>query len=96
MAVAEAGRNRYLADCYARLLDEGRRIVHMHYARRRNAEEKYPLGPEHFEMIDAIRDRDEHRADRLAHEHTRMFHDRLAEFMQANYLEDLDPAGASR
>ena len=93
MAIADAGRNRYFADLYRQLLDEGRRILHMHYQRRRDADEKFPLGPEHFQMIEAIQNKDEARADQLAHEHTRMFHERLVEFMRVNFLEDMDANG---
>ncbi len=31
MAIAKAGRNTYLARSYGQLLDEGRRILHMHF-----------------------------------------------------------------
>jgi len=89
MTVAEAGQNPYFADAYRRLLDEGRRILHMHYARRRDSDDPYPLSPEHFHMVAAIRDRDEAAADRLAHEHTRVFHDRLIEFMRVAYVEEI-------
>lgn len=90
MAIADAAKNPYFTTAYGRLLDEGRRILHMHYDRRREADDRYPLGPEHFDMIEAIRQQDEAEAGRLAHEHTRMFHDRLLEYMQANYVADID------
>lgn len=41
-------------------------------------------------MIEAIRPRDVELADRLAHKHTRQFHDRFMDFMQAKYDEDFD------
>lgn len=90
ITIAEAAQNPYFTTAYGRLLDEGRRILHMHYFRRRESDDRYPLGPEHFDMIEAIRRQDEDEASRLAHEHTRMFHDRLLEFMQANYVADID------
>lgn len=90
MSVADAAGNPYFTTAYGRLLDEGRRILHMHYFRRQEADDRYPLGPEHFEMIEAIRQQDEAEAGRLAHQHTRMFHDRLLEFMQANFVADID------
>lgn len=39
-------------------------------------------------MIDAIEARDVESADRLAHEHTRQFHDRFMNFMRARYEDD--------
>lgn len=92
MTIAKAGRNPYFSDHYRKLLNEGRRILHMHYQRRRDLKEKFPLGAEHFQIIKAIEARDELRADQLAHEHTRMFHERLVEFMGVNFLEELEPS----
>lgn len=43
-----------------------------------------------YDMIEAIRKRDVTRADKLAHDHTRHFHDRFVRFMSANYSEDFD------
>lgn len=86
MTIARAGGNLYLADAYARLLDEGRRLLHLHYARRRDADDPFPLGPEHYQMIEAIRENDEAESDRLAHAHTRVFHQRLQDFMAVEFI----------
>lgn len=88
MAVAAAGRNSYLADAYGRLLDEGRRLLHLHYARRSDTDDPFPLSPEHYQMIEAIREKDEAEADRLAHAHTRVFHQRLQDFAPVQFIED--------
>lgn len=88
MAVARAGRNPYFTDAYGRLLDEGRRILHMHFEFTRNSSKGRSLGPEHFTMIDAIERRDVEAADRLAHEHTALFHDRFFEYLRAKYQDD--------
>lgn len=88
-AIARAGRNPYFTDAYDRLLDEGRRILHLHYTRVRNADDPFKLSPEHFDMIEAIRKQDEAESDRLAHDHTRVFHNRLVEFMRVTFVEDL-------
>ena len=90
MAIANAGKNPYFAEFYSKMLDEGRRILHMHYAHRRQSKDPFPLSPQHHEMVEAIRQQDEHRADRLAHDHSRLFHDRLLEFMSVEYIEDFD------
>ncbi|GAA6165654.1 GntR family transcriptional regulator [Pelagimonas sp. KU-00592-HH] len=88
MAVAKAGRNPYLMESYGRLLDEGRRILHMHFEFTKNSVKGRSLGPEHFTMIEAIERQDADAADRLAHEHTALFHDRFFDFLQAKYHED--------
>lgn len=68
MAMAEAGRNPYYAALFARLLDEGRRILRLYYSSFGDA-----LPPrysdEHEQMIAAIAARDVDLADRLASAH---------------------------
>lgn len=90
MAVAAAGRNAYLARAYGQLLDEGRRILHLNFDYLRSSATEEMLGGEHHQMIEAIRDRNIELADRLAHGHTRQFHDGFMKFMRANYDEDFD------
>ena len=90
MTIAEAGKNPYLARAYCQLLDEGRRILHMHFNYIKASATDKLLGSEHQDMIDAIRDRDVARADRLAHEHTRQFHNRFVGFLSAKYSDDFD------
>ncbi|MEZ5912241.1 MAG: GntR family transcriptional regulator [Paracoccaceae bacterium] len=89
MAIAAAGRNPYLARSYGQLLDEGRRILHMHFDFLRASRTDRLLGSEHADMIAAIRDRDVARADTLAHAHTRQFHDRFVAFLSA-FVEEFD------
>lgn len=86
MAIAVAGGNSYLTEAYGRLLDEGRRLLHMHYEHVRNSDSPFPLSPQHFEMIEAISEHDETRADQLAHDHTRGFHDRLRTILEVRYI----------
>lgn len=89
MAIAEAGRNPYLAAFYDRLLDQGRRMLHMHFEYVKRTEGAYLLTDEHVEMLEAIRSKDVERADRLALEHTRQFRDNFIEFMTENYTTDI-------
>ncbi|AKO99179.1 Transcriptional regulator (plasmid) [Marinovum algicola DG 898] len=86
MSIANAGGNRYLAQSYERMLDEGRRILHFHFAHVRKSGSEFPLSPEHHLMVSAIAAQDEAEADRLAHNHTRVFEDRIADFMKVTYL----------
>jgi DNA-binding GntR family transcriptional regulator len=90
MAVADAGKNPYLARPYSQLLDEGRRILHMHFEYIQSSSKDHLLISEHFDIIDAIRLQDVAKADRLAHEHTRQFHNRFLNFLTAQYDEEFD------
>jgi DNA-binding GntR family transcriptional regulator len=90
MAVANAGGNSFLAKSYEQLLDEGRRILHLHYAHVRSRDDKFHLSPEHFDIIDAIREQDETQADRLAHKHTSVFHEQMLDLVKVNYIETFD------
>ena len=90
MSVAEAGKNSYLAKSYSQLLDEGRRILHTHFDFIQSSTADRLLTAEHTDIIEAIRQQDVIEADRLAHEHTRQFHDRFINFLKAKYYEDFD------
>ncbi|HCZ00682.1 MAG: GntR family transcriptional regulator [Rhodobacterales bacterium RIFCSPHIGHO2_02_FULL_62_130] len=85
MAIAQAGKNPYLASFYERLLDQGRRMLHLHFAYLERTHDGYLLTDEHAEMLEAIRARDVARADVLAHAHTRQFRDNFIDFMKENY-----------
>ncbi len=93
MAIADAGRNPYLARQYETLLDEGRRLLHLHFDYLAQSNKDYILQGEHHEMVDAIEAHDLDEADRLAHAHTRLFHDRFMEFLSAQSKSrfSLDP-----
>ncbi len=94
MAIARAGKNAYFAAFYERLLDEGRRILHLHFDYIERTRDGRLLTDEHEEMIEAIRARDVERADRLAHDHSRQFRDRFIEFLRANYTSSVDLGAA--
>jgi DNA-binding GntR family transcriptional regulator len=68
LAIARAGRNRYYVEFFARLLDEGRRLLRLYYS---SFDDRLPqrFVDEHDGLIAAIVDRDQARADRLAGEH---------------------------
>lgn len=89
MAIADAGRNPYLASFYERLLDQGRRMLHMHFEYLKRTQDAYLLTDEHVEMLEAIRARDVERADRLALLHTRQFRDSFIQFMTENYTNEV-------
>ena len=95
MAIAGAGKNAYMAAFYERLLDEGRRLLHLHFDYIERTRDGRLLTDEHEEMIEAIRARDVYLADRLAHAHSRQFRDNFLEFLKANYSAPID-FGAER
>lgn len=86
MAIATAGRNPYLAAFYGRLLNQGRRMLHLHFDFLEQTHDGYLLTDEHTAMLEAIRARDMERADALAHAHTRQFRDNFVDFLKTNHL----------
>lgn len=89
MAIAVAGRNPYLAGFYERLLDQGRRMLHLHFDYLERTQDGTLLTEEHAMMLEAIRARDVERADRLAHDHTRQFRDNFLAYMKENYAGEM-------
>jgi DNA-binding GntR family transcriptional regulator len=85
MAIAHAGRNPYFTAFYEKLLDQGRRMLHLHFEFLERTREGYLLTDEHHAMLAAIQAKDVERADTLAHAHTRQFRDSFIDFMKENY-----------
>jgi DNA-binding GntR family transcriptional regulator len=86
MAIAAAGRNPFLTAFYERLLNQGRRMLHLHFAYLEQGHEGMLLTDEHDQMIAAIRERDVARADALAHAHTRQYRDNFVRYLSQNNL----------
>lgn len=86
MAIAEAGRNPYLTAFYGRLLNQGRRMLHLHFGAIEQGLGGYLLTEEHDEMLEAIRARDVARADALAQAHTRQFQENFLHYLRHNAL----------
>lgn len=89
LEIAKAGKNPYLTRQYGALLDEGRRILHIHFEYLAKSEGERLLTDEHQEMLDSIIARDADRAEALARAHTRHFRDRFFRFMRLNFAENL-------
>lgn len=96
MAIAHAGRNPYFISFYEKLLDQGRRMLHLHFEFLERTHDGYLLTDEHDAMLDAIQARDVERADRLAHDHTRQFRDSFIAFMKENYTTDISLGSSLR
>ncbi len=90
MAIARAGRNPYMTGFYGKLLDEGRRILHLHFDYIERTHDGKLLTDEHEEMIAAIRAKNVARADELAHVHTRQFRDNFLSFLRENYASGIE------
>jgi len=89
LEIAKAGKNPYLTRQYGALLDEGRRILHIHFEYLAKAEGERLLTEDHREMVDAIAERDVERAEALAHAHTLQFRSRFFRFMQLDFAKDM-------
>ncbi|KAB0679134.1 GntR family transcriptional regulator [Aureimonas leprariae] len=92
MAVARAGQNPFLAGFYDRLLNQGRRMLHLHFRFLERTGDGFLLTDEHDEMVAAIRARDVKLADELAHAHTRQFRDNFMDYMRENYTSGVSLA----
>lgn len=89
MAIAHAGKNPYLASFYERLLNQGQRMLHLHFEYLERTHEGYLLTDEHNLMLEAIRTKNVDLADELAHAHTRQFQQNFIDFMRENYTTDV-------
>ena len=89
MAIAVAGKNPYLSAFYEKLLDQGRRMLHLHFEFLERTQDGDLLTDEHADMLEAIRARDVEKADALAHAHTRQFRDNFLSFMRENYANTI-------
>ncbi|MCJ9720332.1 GntR family transcriptional regulator [Agrobacterium sp. SHOUNA12C] len=89
MAIADAGKNPYLTSFYERLLNQGQRMLHLHFEYLERTHEGYLLTDEHQLMLDAIKAKNVDLADELAHAHTRQFQDNFINFMRENYATDV-------
>ena len=86
MVIAKAGHNVYFADLYRRLLEEGRRMLHLHFEfqtldEHMTAEE---IGRDHAEIVDAIEAKDANLAEHLAHMHAAQFKGKFMQFLDRN------------
>jgi DNA-binding GntR family transcriptional regulator len=96
MAIATAGGNPFLAAFYERLLNQGRRILHLHFNYIEKGLDGYLMTDEHDEMLEAIERQDVERADALAHAHTRQFRESFVDYMRADHLEGASMVPAQR
>jgi DNA-binding GntR family transcriptional regulator len=84
VAIAERAGNSYYTTFFARLLDEGRRILRLYYS---TFDDRLPRQyvDEHEEMIEAIRTGDVEKADRLAVEHADQIVRQIQEYISRDF-----------
>jgi DNA-binding GntR family transcriptional regulator len=97
VAIAEAGGNPYFTSLYTRLLDEGRRMLHLHFAieTERDALDNKSVVAEHAAITRAIKQRDADLTEQLALEHATLFRERFLRYLDQNYVRAIrlhDPA----
>jgi DNA-binding GntR family transcriptional regulator len=83
MTVARAGKNAYYTSFYKRLLDEGRRMIHIHFQYKLlEPNGLQTIATDHTAMVEAIIARDAERAEQTAHAHAAQFRGRFMEFLE--------------
>lgn len=89
VAIAEAGGNRYYTAFFARLLDEGRRILRLYYA---SFDDRLPIRyvKEHERMIAAIAERNVGLCDRLATEHAAQIVKQIQSFLDRGLSREIE------
>src|SRR6185312_17290364 len=88
LAIAAAGRNRYYADFFARLLDEGQRLLRLYYS---TFDDHLPqqFVDEHEAIIAAIARRDGEEADRIAGAHAMGVVRQIQNFLASGVARDM-------
>lgn len=81
--IAKAGKNRYYAELFERLLDEGRRLLRLYYSSYNDKLPRIYL-QEHEDMLAAIERQDIEAADRIAQAHA----EQIVKQIQASITRD--------
>lgn len=89
VAIAEAGRNPYYLGLFARLLDEGRRILRLYYYADFKPGMPHPYTREHDAIIAAIAARNVDLCDRLARAHADQIVAQIREMMARDLRRDI-------
>jgi DNA-binding GntR family transcriptional regulator len=91
MTISRAGRNTYYTAFYKRLLDEGRRMLHLHFEYQTldpNMSVKM-LAADHTEMVEAIRIQDADAAENIARNHAAQFRGRFMQYLDRNITANM-------
>lgn len=89
IAVSDAARNRYFNFLHARLLDDGRRMLHLYF---RSFGDRVPksVRRDHDLIIKAIEVGDEDLAEKCAHDHVTEVGERFLEYLSSRQTLDFE------
>lgn len=88
VAISKAGKNSYFTQFCSRLLDEGRRMLRLYF---RSFGDTLPpdLAGEHYQLINAIENRDEALAEKVVHAHAVQVSDRFLSSLGMRHTSDM-------
>lgn len=84
MAIAAAGRNDFLAAFYERLLDQGRRMLHLHFEYLERTRKAATCSPTSMTLCSMPSGR-----AMSPHDHTRQFRDSFLDFLQQSHARTM-------
>jgi DNA-binding GntR family transcriptional regulator len=95
VAVAEAGGNSYFTQLFARLLDEGRRVLRLYY---QSFDDDLPRQyvDEHADMVAAVEAGDAERAEALAAAHAAQIVRQIQSYLARDTASGIDLSGMGR
>ena len=89
IAISKAAKNKYFNLLHGRLLDDGRRTLHLYF---RSFGTKVPksIRRDHDLIIKAIKNQDENLAEKCAHDHVTEVGERFIEYLKVRHTLDFD------
>ena len=96
-AIGDASRNHYLASQYKNLLDQGMRILRIPFAYDPSSDDGLgnhlsKIIVEHRSITQCIENKDAAKAERCAHDHTKLFQSRCLQYLQDIGTADVEIA----
>ena len=91
MTIAAAAHNTYFADLYRRLLEEWRRVLHLH-VKFQNLQEHLTaaeINDDHTLISNAIEAKDGELAEKYAHMHAAQFRGKFMQYLNRNLTSDV-------
>lgn len=91
-AIAEVGRNPYFASLYSKLLNDAKRLLHMHYSLEAELSRRAPLATvvAHGPLVEAIAAGDPDLAEKHASTHSLKFRQRFLHLLDRREVIDFD------
>ena len=92
LAIAEAGRNPYFTSLYSRLLNDAKRLLHMHYSLEAEHRRRAPAATvvAHGPLVEAIAAGDPDLAEKHASSHSLKFRQRFLHLLDRREVMDFD------